>query len=208
MQRISRRLLVLALGLLLVEGTARAADVAGDVLTLSGDCHLISGGQTTSLAAGSPVHVGDTIDVPAGARLKLHMVDGSIISAASGTHVTIAHYDAGSGSSPRDVHLDLAAGLLRAVVAVAAQPSKFEVETAVGVAAVRSTDWFVGSDAQGTQVGVLSGVVTLANPGGLNAVSIPARWGARIRGAGLAPTQPRLWKDAEFDDVIQRTDLK
>ena len=208
MQRISRGILALALGLPLVGGTARAADIAGDVLTLSGDCHLVSDGKTTPLAAGSPVHVGDTIDVPAGARLKLHMVDGSIISAASGTHVTIAHYDAGSGASPRDVHLDLAAGLLRAVVAVAAQPSKFEVETAVGVAAVRSTDWFVGSDAEGTQVGVLSGVVTLANAGGQNIVSIPARWGARIRGAGLAPTQPRLWKDSEFADVVARTDQK
>jgi hypothetical protein len=184
---------------------AHAADVAGEVLTSSGDCHLVSGGQTTSLVTGGQVHVGDTIDVPAGARLKLHMVDGSVISAASGTHVTIAHYDAGSGTAPRDVHLDLAAGLLRAVVAVAGQPSKFEVETAVGVAAVRSTDWFVGSDANGTQVGVLSGVVTLANPDGQHAVNIPARWGARIRSVGLAPTPPRLWKDSEFDDVIERT---
>jgi len=55
---------------------------------------------------------------------------------------------------------------------------------------------------------VLSGVVTLANAGGQNIVSIPARWGARIRGAGLAPTQPRLWKESEFADVIARTDQK
>ncbi|MDB5362732.1 MAG: fecR family protein [Rhodospirillales bacterium] len=206
MQRIRHGVLGLALGFMVIGGTARAAEVAGDVLTLRGNCLLSSSGQSTALAVGTPVHVGDVIDVPADGRLKLHMADGSVISAASGTHLTIEQYAPGANGAPRDVRLGLAAGLLRAVVAVAAQPSTFEVETAVGVAAVRSTDWFVGSDKAGTQVGVLTGIVTLSDRAKQHTVSIPARWGARIRGDGLAPTPPRLWKDAEFADVIGRTD--
>ena len=46
----------------------------------------------------------------------------------------------GSAQKP---HLSLGQGLLRAVVAPVERPAKFEVETAVGTAAVRSTDWFV-----------------------------------------------------------------
>lgn len=196
---------VLLGSLLAAAAPAWAAAPAGEVLALKGGCTAERDGKTMALKAGDPVLVGDTVVVPADGRLKLRMVDGSVIAEAAGSRMTIGSYEAG-GASGRNVGLTLAQGLLRAVVAPAGQASRFEVETATGVAAVRSTDWFVEAKPVGTQVGVLDGVVTLTSAGTHNAVSIPARWGSRVE-PGRDPVPPRVWAKREFDDVIERTDL-
>ena len=75
------------------------------------------------------VQIGDTLDVPTGGSLKLQMADGSVISVASGSRVTVAEYkNAGFG---RAAKLLLAQGLLR----VTSVTHPFEVSTAVGTAA-------------------------------------------------------------------------
>jgi hypothetical protein len=107
----------------------------------------------------------------------------------------------------RDVKLTLATGLLRAVVSAVGEPQHFEVNTATGVAAVRSTDWFIDARPDSTQVGVLEGAVALTSAATGKSVRIPARWGARVE-AGRDPVPPRVWANSEFDDVIERTDLK
>ncbi len=192
------------LALILVAPVAWAGPQAGNVLAIKGDCTAERSGTAMPLKVGDAVQVGDTITVPADGRLKLRMVDGSVIAEAAGSRMTIGNYAVQGGG--RDVGLQLASGLLRAVVAPAAQPSRFEVETATGVAAVRSTDWFVETKSSGTQVGVLEGVVALTSAGTHRSVSIPARWGARLE-PGRDPVPPRVWRQSEFDDVIRRTDV-
>jgi len=179
---------------------------AGEVLAESGQCFLESGGQRSALKIGDAVHVGDKVEVPDGARLKLRMSDGSVLSAASGTTMTISGYDVDSAAQRRDARLSLASGLLRAVVSSFGGTSHFEVDTATGVAAVRSTDWFIEAFPTATQVGVLSGVVSLSRIGSTRAEDIPARWGARVE-AGRAPVPPRVWTHAEFESVIDRTNV-
>lgn len=192
------------LALLFLSPVAAAAPQAGEVLVLSGACTVESGGQRNPLKPGDAVRVGDTIEVPQGGKLKLRMSDGSVIAAASGTRLTIEAYEA--DGQKRDARLTLGTGLLRAVVASLAQPSRFEVATASGVAAVRSTDWFVEAQPGSTQVGVLSGSVSLSSVATKKAVTIPARWGARVE-AGRDPVPGRVWTQAEFDAVIARTGI-
>src|SRR5258708_7004516 len=100
--------------ILIVAGTlpVAAAPQAGEVLAFVGQCFLQSGGQRTLLKLGDAVGVGDTIEVAEGARLKLRMKDGSVVSAAAGTRVTIEAYD--SDAQHRDAKLSLAAGRPRA----------------------------------------------------------------------------------------------
>lgn len=200
-----RRLLgsCLAVALLLAEHTAFAAP-AGQVLAASGQAFIETGGQRNPAKPGDPVSVGDTLDVPQGAKVKLRMNDGSVIAAAAGSRLTIEAYE--SDGSGRNAQLNLASGLLRAVVTQVNQPSRFEVSTATGVAAVRSTDWFVAANPGSTQVGVLEGAVNLTSAATKRAVRIPARWGARVE-TGKDPVSPRVWEQREFDDVIARTDL-
>lgn len=199
-KRISVALVIV---LALAAGRALAAQRAGEVMAMGGECFAQSGEERRTLKLGDGVDVGDTVDVPQGAKLKLRMDDGSTIAAAPGSRLTIVAYSTG-GDQKRDVKIDLAAGLLRAVVASVGEPQQFEVETATGVAAVRSTDWFIETRSRATQVGVLDGVVALTSVATGKAVRIPARWGARVE-AGRDPVPARVWANAEFDAVIART---
>ncbi len=197
--------LIAAALLLLCAGIAQAAP-AGTVVGVSGACVVESGGNRSALKIGAPVQVGDTVDVPADGKLKLRMTDGSVVSVAAGSRLTIAAYSVDGAGQRQDAHLSLGQGLLRAVVAPVERPVRFEVETAVGTAAVRSTDWFVEASPAAMQVGVLSGSVDMTSAATKRAVTIPARWGGRLEG-GRDPVPPRVWSQAEFDAVIGRTNL-
>jgi hypothetical protein len=185
---------------------AVAAAEAGRVLALFGTSFVESGGRKDPLRLGSPVAVGDTVDVPAGAKLKLRMDDGSIVAVASDSRLTIADYKSGVGGEGRNAKLSLSGGLVRAVVASVPGPSHFEISTATGVAAVRSTDWFIQATAQYTQVGVLTGEVDLASAATGKAVLIKPGWGTRVF-RGLDPVPPRRWMGYEFEAVIRRTEV-
>ena len=185
---------------------AFAATEAGSVLAMRGQCFVIAGSQQTPLKLNDTVDVGDVAYAPVGAKLKLLMVDGSVISVGSGTKLAIQAYGFDKSSQHRSVVMALAGGLLRAVVAKVAAPSVFEVTTATGVAAVRSTDWFIENKGDSTRVGVLRGVVMLSGAATGRSVRIPARWGSHVA-AGKDPVPARLWTTAEFADVIGRTDL-
>ena len=192
--------------LLLSPGVARAASPAGTVVGLSGPCFVEGAGQRNPLTIGDALQVADTVEVPAGGKLKLRMHDGSVIAVASGTRLTIAAYDVDASGQRRDAKLSLAVGLLRAVVAPVERPARFEVETAVGTAAVRSTDWFVEAKPGSARVGVLTGSVSLTSTATQRVVTIPAHWGARLE-AGRDPVPARVWTPAEFAAVIARTDV-
>jgi hypothetical protein len=189
-----------------IRGAASAPAQAGEVLALFGQCFVEIAGRRDPLKLGDPVHAGDTLDVAAGAKLKLRMKDGSVIAVASGSRVTIAEYRVGENGESRDAILSLGEGLLRAVVSRLTGPPHFEVETATGVAAVRSTDWFIEAKPGSTQVGVLDGRVSLKSAATGQEIVIPGRWGARVE-AGRDPVPARVWTEAEFADFIQRTNL-
>ena len=107
-------------GLTLWSGAA-AATSAGTVIEVSGSC--TDDGRV--LNRGAPAQIGDTLDVPAGSNLKLQMVDGSMISIASDSTMTVTTYNInGSG---RDVMLSLTQGVLRVRVTSVTVPSTFEV---------------------------------------------------------------------------------
>ena len=210
-----------------------AAADAGEVLTFNGNCFVGAGDQRTALKMGDAVHVGDVIEIPEGAKLKLRMADGSVLALASGTHMTIQTYDVSASGDQRDARLNLDTGLLRAVVAKVSQPSNFEVDTATGVAAARSTDWFVEADPDRTTVGVLDGSVSFgahdARGGPVTgSVLIPAESGSEIDMPAPAPTAtakpgappvaappPRRlvptpvarWSPEQFDRLIDRTSV-
>jgi hypothetical protein len=202
---LARTFLVLVLVLLCL-GTVRAADLAGTVVGIAGDCFVEADGKRIPLKMGGEVHVADTIDVPANAKVKLRMSDGSIVSVASGSQLTIAAYSIDADGKRHEATLSLTQGLLRAVVTPVDRPATFEVGTAVGAAGARSTDWFVDAQPGQMVVGVLSGTVGLKSAGTGAEVIIPAGSGASAA-SGQDPTAPRVWRKAEFNALIARTDL-
>jgi hypothetical protein len=189
------------LGLTLWGTAAFAATLAGKVVAVSGPCSV----HGLALNLGSALQVRDTVEVPAGSNLKLQMADGTVISIAPGSSMTVTRYDANSGG--RDVKLSLEHGLLRAFVAPVRGPSGFEVSTAAGIASVRSdsADWFIKAQADSIQVGVLAGVVDVTSVATRRSASVPAHWGTRME-SGLDPVLPRVWAQMEFNAVIRLTE--
>jgi hypothetical protein len=192
-------LLAVMLGLVYWAGTA-AAMPAGTVVSVKGRC--IDHGR--ALKRGDAVQASDTLAVPAGGHLQLRMADGSVISVAPGSSITVARYNV-SGTG-RNVKLSLRRGLLRAHVAPFRGSSTFEVSTAAGMASVRSrsADWFVQAQARSAQVGVLAGTVDLTSVVTGQSVSIPSHWGTRNE-AGLDPVLPRRWAQREFNTATRLT---
>ena len=192
-------MLLAVFGLMLWAGSAAAA-AAGAVIAVSGSCS----DHGRVLNRGDPVQIGDTLDVPAGGNLKLQMADGSVISVAPDSTMTVASYSIdGSG---RDVRLSLTRGALRAQVTSSTGPSTFEVSTSVGTASVdsASADWFIKAQPDSGQVGVLAGTIDLSSAVTGESVSIPAHWGTRLE-KGLNPVLPRVWLQREFNAVIRLT---
>ena len=188
------------LGLMLWADAAPAVTPAGTAVAVSGSCTA----RGRALKPGDAVQAGDTVDVPAGGKLKLRMADGSVISVAPGSSMTVESYYVGGAG--RHVKLSLTQGSLRAVVAPVGGPSTFEVSTAVGAAAVRSgsADWFINAQPGSAQVGVLDGDVDLTSAATGRLVLIVSHWGTRLE-AGRDPVPPRNWTEAEFDAVTDST---
>jgi hypothetical protein len=204
---IERRLpAAVGLAALLLSSTAAAGAPAGSVVGVFGSPVVEHDGGRHAAQLGDPVEVGDTIDVPVGGKVKLRMADGSIVSIASGSRLTVGAYAVGPAGQRQRAQLNLGEGLLRAVVAPVAHPARFEVKTGVGTAAVRSTDWFVLASPTAMQVGVLAGSVVMTSAATGRSETIPARWGARLE-AGRDPVPERLWSAAEFAAVIDRTNV-
>jgi hypothetical protein len=189
-------------GVMLFVGAA-AATPAGTVVAVSGSC--TDRGRVLKL--GGTVQISDTVDVPEDGNLKLQMADGSVISVAPGSSMTVASYN--YGGSGRHVRLSLTQGLLRAHVTSVTGPSMFEVSTAVGTASVGSdsADWFIKAQAGSAQVGALAGTVDLTSTVTGQSVSIPAHWGTRLE-SGLDPVLPRVWTQREFSAVIRLTEVQ
>ena len=200
------RILNGAILLLLVSfASAMAATPAGSVVAIAGQCFVQSEGKRTPLKLGDTVNIADTLDVPANAKLKLRMNDGSVLSIAAGSQVTIAAYTIDADGKRHDVELSLTQGLMRAVVAPLDRPARFEVKTAIASATVRSTDWFIEAEPGVVTAAVLVGSVALTGTATGASVDIAARHGASVE-AGQNPTLPRLWRQAEFNALIARTE--
>lgn len=202
----ARLLAVLAVAAVLASPlrSAAAAEVAGSVVGVAGECFTGAGNQRSPLKLTDPVHVGDTVQVSHDGKLKLRMADGSIVSAAGDSQFQIQSFAVDGSGERREAKLALVAGLVRAVVSHTAHSGTFEVASAVGVAAARSTDWFAESRPGIMEVGVLSGVVDLKSAKAPAAVSIAPGNGSEVE-QNKPPATPVKWPPAKFEALIART---
>jgi hypothetical protein len=199
MRHASIGVLLATLGLVLGSSAAHATQAA-TVAGVAGSCTA----NAHALKRGDAVQVGETIDVPTDSNVKLQMADGSVISVASDSNLTVAGYDVAGG---RHAKLSLSKGLLRVVVPPAAGAFTFEVSTSAGTRSVSSgsADWFVQAQPVSAQVGVLRGTVDFTSVTTGQSVSIPAHWGTRME-AERSPMLPRVWAQMEFNAVIRLTE--
>jgi hypothetical protein len=209
---------VLALG-----RRALADDAAGEVSKLRGQARVARGGQNVMLDVGTTIMVGDTIVTGPDSRLKLQFKDGSTMTMAETSKLTVdkAAFD---GSGKRDVAATLLDGIVRTVVAKASEGSSFQVSSSLVTSAARGTEWIVSIKNHTTSLVVLEGVVNakglgetledLPNAPISKGVDLQVKQGLAVgepaRSIGLDAKDmghPIVWKEERVDKLVAATDL-
>jgi hypothetical protein len=180
-------------------GPAAAAE-AGIVSVLRGSAMATRGGESRPLHVGATVHDSDSLRTAVGARLLVTMADGSTLALGEESQLALTTVvdDAGGG-----MVFDLLSGIVRAVLGPA-RPDMFAVRGRVAVAAARSTDFIVETDARQTTVFVGAGEVAVDALYGDGAAVLGAGQGIDVR-RGVAIVGPRSWGQPRIDDVFART---
>jgi ferric-dicitrate binding protein FerR (iron transport regulator) len=174
---------------------------AGIVSVLQGAAMATRGGESRPLHVGATVHDGDSLRTAVGARLLVTMADGSTLALGEESQLALTTVvdDGGSGG----MVFDLLSGIVRAVLGPA-NPDMFAVRGRVAVAAARSTDFIVETDARLTTVFVSAGEVAVDELYGPGAAVLVAGQGIDVR-RGVAIVGPRNWGQGRIDDVFART---
>jgi hypothetical protein len=174
--------------LALVASTALAwAEPVAQVVKLNGQAVVTRGNATAPLVLGAALEPGDRVTTDADARLRLQLIDGSVINLGSQSTFAIDDVVSGGPGTERQVGLDLFGGALRAFAAPATPNSRFEIRTPKAITAVRGTEWGILSDEAKSDVLILSGRVGVRKNevSGISAISITGGRGVTVSDAGL-----------------------
>jgi hypothetical protein len=172
------------------------------VSVLRGSATATRGGESRALHVGAAVEASDSLRTGAGARLLVTLADGSTLALGEESQLVLTKVlaDAGDGGS---MVFDLLAGIVRAVIGPS-HPDMFAVRGRVAVAAARSTDFIVETEARLTTVFVAAGEVAVGETYGSGEVVLGAGEGIDVR-RGTVIGSARNWGQARIDDVLART---
>jgi hypothetical protein len=200
---------LLGLALLCEPEPARAqAPAVGTVEALVGTAVVTrhATGEAGPLAVGAELFEGDRIRTDAGARLRLALRDGSVLTCGEATGLTLDRALYAPEQDSRNYLLRVSFGIVRAVVELLAARSTFEMHTNTAVISARGTEWIAEAQRTATAIVALDGEVTVQNvdaavPG---AVTLGPGEGVTVE-AGAPPPAPTVWGDARRNAFIERT---
>jgi hypothetical protein len=163
-------------------------------------------GEAGPLAVGAELFEGDRIRTDIGARLRLALRDGSVLTCGEATGLTLDRALYAPEQASRSFLVRVSFGIARAVVELLASPSAFEMHTNTAVVSARGTEWIAEAQPAATAVVTLSGEVAVRNvdPAVQGAVTLGPGEGVTVT-AGAAPPAPTVWGDARRNAFIQRT---
>jgi hypothetical protein len=200
---IDRRAVLLTLAALPFGRAVAAAPPVGQVIATKGAVFREAGGRREPAEKGMALAVGDVVVTAAGAKAKLLLNDGTIISLGENARLALAQYQ--GSDNAYTTRLRVEEGAMRFLFQRALDLSRFEVETETAVAAVRGTQWVMDVKPGHTAVAMLRGVVAVrarGAPGGEVVLSEPGQ-GTDVR-TGAPPTPPVVWGAARFVSTLAR----
>lgn len=152
-----------------------------------------------------PVFWQDVVRTERGGRVRIGLLDGSILNVASASQLQITQHDAASQSTA----IDLVYGSLRAKAVRLAKPgAQFTVRTPVAHAGVVGTLFFVRVFPDFTEILCLEGSVRVRNRDESITGEVLVRAGEFTRVArGLPPTSPAPASPEQVRDADQETAL-
>ncbi|HSJ99476.1 MAG TPA: FecR family protein [Myxococcota bacterium] len=202
-------LAVLCLALLGEGAPVRAqAPAVGTVEALVGTAVVTrhETGEAGLLTVGAELFEGDRVRTETGARLRLTLRDGSVLTCGEATGLTLDRALYAPEQASRSYLVRVSFGIVRAVVELLASPSTFEMQTNTAVISVRGTEWIAETERAATAVVALEGEIEVRNvdPAVPGAVALGPGEGVTVE-AGAPPPAPTVWGDARRNSFIERT---
>src|SRR4029077_14251515 len=156
---------------------AQVAQRAGQISRAIPEVAIARGAQQLPAIVKTLVDWGDVVRTGDGGRARVALDDGSVLNVGSSSTLTVTQHNAGA----QQTQIELTYGGVRSQVVKQSKPNaKFEIHTAVGVAGVVGTDFFLGYMNGLFQIIVYEGHVKFCNLDGL-CVDVLARQIATIR---------------------------
>lgn len=164
--------------------------------------------RTERLHLQSFVYQEDRIQTMAAAKVKLVLVDHTVLTLGPESSLRLTEYVYTPHAQVQKSVLEMVAGVFRMAVQKVLPHGVFEVYTRNAVAAIRGTDWMAQVQPDATAVVVLEGQVAVrhARPDIGGTVVLTAGTGTDVRG-NAAPTPPNQWGAARVEALRQATTL-
>jgi hypothetical protein len=163
-------------------------------------------GAAGPLAVGAELFEGDRIRTETGARLRLTLRDGSVLTCGEATGLTLDRALYAREQDSQNYLLRVSFGIVRAVVELLAARSTFEMHTNTAVISARGTEWIAEVQRDATAIVSLEGEIAVRNvdPGVLGEVTLGPGEGVTVE-AEAPPPAPTVWGDARRNAFIERT---
>jgi hypothetical protein len=180
---------------------AQAGQKAGQVSRAIPDVAIARGTQKLQAPVKTLVDWGDVVNTNEGGRARVSLDDGSVLNVGSSSSLLVTQHN----SAAQQTQIELTYGRMRSQVVKQAKPNaKFEVHTAVGVAGVVGTDFFLGYLNGIFQLIVFDGHVKFCNLDGV-CVDVLAGQIATIRDGHKSPDQPSQATATELTEAANAT---
>src|SRR6267378_255928 len=180
---------------------AQVGQKAGQVSRAIPEVAIARGTQQLPAPVKALVDWGDVVKTNEGGRARVSLDDGSVLNVGSSSSFTVTQHN----SAAQQTQIELTYGRMRSQVVKQAKPNaKFEVHTAVGVAGVVGTDFFLGYLNGIFQLIVFDGHVKFCNLDGV-CVDVLAGQVASIRNSHQSPEQPSQATATELTEAANAT---
>ncbi len=182
---------------------AQASQRAGQVSRAIPDVAIARGPQQLPAPVKALVDWGDVVHTGDGGRARVALDDGSLLNVGSSSSLIVTQHNAAA----QQTQIELTYGRMRSQVVKQSKPNaKFEIHTAVGVAGVVGTDFFLSYLNGLFQVVVFEGAVKFCNLDGM-CVTVLAGQMSTIRGGHQPPDQPSQATPSELTDAANATSV-
>lgn len=190
---------------LLVSATAAFADPVAQIVKLSGNATVTRGSATAPLVLGAALENGDKLATDATGRLRLQLIDGSVINLGSQSELSIDDVVSAGPGTERQIALELGLGALLAHAAPATPKSRFEIRTTKAISAVRGTQWGILASPVQSDILVIDGRVGVRKNeiSGASAISLTRTLGVTVTDQGLG--QITRWSEAQVAALLAAT---
>jgi hypothetical protein len=165
-------------------------------------------GEALPLTVGAELFEADRVRTDVGARLRLRLRDGSVLTCGEATGLTLDQALYAPARNSQSFLLRMSFGIVRSVVDLLAPQSSYEMHTNTAVISVRGTEWIAEAQRAATAVVALEGQVAVRNvdPAVPGEVALGPGEGVTVE-AGTPPPAPTVWGDARRNSFIERTSV-